>query len=242
MLCLQQFLTNCLKLYSQVRTMRFGSFQGYCGAYIITHIDMTVLNCTWGSKTVEKDFVFTLENVISLMHFGCEVSHFPNCTVVKVTLSAHTPTRYNMKKSTNSDLFYSNVTHFSFSTRNVILSETKHSVFSLPPHSIHSLDKGHEIIYRKQLLPLLLKVGVQSQSTSLCPMIMCSIEFYFIFSSISQIILYSSYPSTFVTIHFLFHSDCIRLVYIVFKIKEESQSHFRGLFCVRRTHRAAPFY
>lgn len=185
---LQQFLTNCLKLYSQLRTMRFGSFQGCYGAFIITHIYMTVLNSTWWSKTVKKYFFFYSKCFFNIPNaFGCEVSHFPNCTVVNVTLCAHTPTRYHVKKSTNSDLFYSNVTHFSFSTRNVILLETKHSVFSLPPHLIHSLDKGHEIIYRKQLLPLLLKVGVQSQNTSLCPMIMWSIEiiwlyifFYFI--------------------------------------------------------------
>lgn len=139
-MCLQQFLTNFLKLYSQMRTMRFGSFQGYCEAYIITFIDMTLL--------------FTRKKCNIPNAFGCEISHFPNCTVVKVTLCAHTPTRYNMKKSTNSDLYYANVTHFYFSTRNVILLETKHSVFSLPQHSMHSLDTGHEIIYRKQLLHL----------------------------------------------------------------------------------------
>lgn len=79
--------------------MGFGIFQGYCGAYIITHIDMTILNSTWWSKTVKREF-FSPEKKGNIPNaFGCEVSHFPKCTVVKAALCAHTTTRYNMKKN-----------------------------------------------------------------------------------------------------------------------------------------------
>lgn len=88
---------------SQVSTVSFGVIQGYCR--IVTYIDMTtLLYLTVCPRQQQNTFFLRTFFVISLMHWVHEVSHFSTCTVVKITFSAHTLTRYNTEKPTTSDL------------------------------------------------------------------------------------------------------------------------------------------